>query len=240
MAVANREVPLGIGTGRHRRRDEGATGECDGLVSSGSGVHTPETLGQPRDERHLEGVLDTIDIVEAAKKYVPEMKEAGADLVVAVPHSGLTTADRLGGDENAAYYLADVSTNGVYLNEEEEPLGKGNPRRLFHGDRIRMGDFEFEVTLDEGEDLDMPPPEPMTVVPDHIEQLVDEESLKSGIQMLDEDEITGGDVIHNALFGEAAAEEEEDPVQKMDNQPNPFAPPPSNEQQKMMDAAEPA
>ncbi len=99
-----------------------------------------------------------------------------------------------------------------------------------------MGDFEFEVSLDEGQDFDMPPPEPLTVVPDHIEQLVDEESLKSGIQMLDEEEITGGDVIHTALFGEAPPEEKEDPAEKMDNQPNPFAPPPSKDEQKMIDA----
>jgi len=135
------------------------------------------------------------------------------------------------------FYLADVSTNGVYVNGAEEPLGKGNPRRLFHGDRIRMGDFEFAVTLDEGQDLDMPPPGPMTVVPDHIEQLVDEESLKSGIQMLDEEAITGGDVLHHALFGEAAKEKKTEDRSRMNNQPNPFAPPPSSDEQKMIDAA---
>jgi predicted component of type VI protein secretion system len=139
--------------------------------------------------------------------------------------------------QSGAFYLADVSTNGVFVNDEEEPLGKGNPRRLFHGDRLRMGDFEFEVTLDEGEGLDMPPPEPMTVVPDHIEQLVDEESLKSGIQMLDEEEITGGDVLHNALFGEAAQEKPADPVEKLENQPNPFSEGPSQEEQQMLQAA---
>ena len=100
-----------------------------------------------------------------------------------------------------------------------------------------MGDFEFEVTLDEGEGLEMPPPTPMTVVPDHIEQLVDEASLKSGIQMLDEDEITGGNALHTALFGEAAKEEEAPKEQKMNDQPNPFVAPPSAEQQQMMDAA---
>ena len=139
--------------------------------------------------------------------------------------------------QSGAYYLADVSSNGVFVNEEEEPLGKGNPRRLFDGDRIRMGDFEFVVSLDEGQDLEMPPPEKMTVVPDHIEQLVDEESLKSGIQMLDEEQITGGDVFESALFGEAAKEDKEEDKHKMNNQPNPFAPPPSDEQQRMMDAA---
>jgi len=138
--------------------------------------------------------------------------------------------------QSGAFYLADVSTNGVYLNEEEEPLGQGNPRRLFHGDKLRMGDFEFEVTLDEGEDLEMPPATPMTVVPDHIEQLVDEESLKSGIQMLDEEEITGGDALHTALFGEAVVEEDEAKQQKVDNQPNPFSEGPSQDEQKMLDA----
>ena len=100
-----------------------------------------------------------------------------------------------------------------------------------------MGDFEFEVTLDEGEGLELPPPTPMTVVPDHIEQLVDEESLKSGIQLLDEEEITGGDAFQTALFGEGASEEKPaDPV-KMDSQANPFEDGPSQDEQKMMEAA---
>ncbi len=54
------------------------------------------------------------------------------------------------------YYLADVSSNGVYVNNEVEPIGRGNPRRLFNGDRLRMGDFEFEVYIDSGESLVMP------------------------------------------------------------------------------------
>ena len=134
--------------------------------------------------------------------------------------------------QSGAYYLADVSSNGVYLNGAAEPLGKGNPRRLFNGDKIRMGDFEFVVTLDEGEDLDMPPPQPMTVVPDHIEQLVDEESLRSGIKLLDEEEIAGSNVFEKALFGKPSEEEAEADSDKMDNQPNPFAPPPSAEEQE--------
>ena len=139
--------------------------------------------------------------------------------------------------QSGAYYLADVSTNGVYLNEDEEPLGRGNPRRLFHGDKLRMGDFEFEVTLDEGQDLEMPPPSPMTVVPDHIEQLVDEASLKSGIQMLDEEEITGGDAFQTALFGETAKEDDAAQNEQVNDQPNPFEAGPSKEEQKMIDAA---
>ena len=106
--------------------------------------------------------------------------------------------------QSGAYYLADVSTNGVYINEESKPLGKGNPRRLFDGDKVRMGDFEFLVSLDEGEDLIMPPPTAASVVPDHIEQLVPEEQLDTGVQLLDEEELTGDQEFHSTLFGAPA------------------------------------
>jgi len=99
------------------------------------------------------------------------------------------------------YYLADISTNGVYINEDNEPVGKGNPRRLFNGDRLHFGDFEIAVTIDEGEDLEMPEEEKTTVVPDNIEQLVPEEELKTGVQLLDEEEITGDEEFESALFG---------------------------------------
>jgi len=103
--------------------------------------------------------------------------------------------------QSGSYYLADTSSNGVYVNDEDEPLGKGNPRRLFDGDRLRMGSFEFMVKLDEGEGLEMPPPPKPTVVPDHIEQLVPEEVMRSSILLLDEEEITGDDAFQEALFG---------------------------------------
>jgi type VI secretion system protein len=79
------------------------------------------------------------------------------------------TIDHKGG----IYYLMDTSSNGVYFNDEVEPVGKGNPRRLFDGDRIRMGDFEFAVSLDSGESLVMPLSEEPSVAPDHSRQFVD-------------------------------------------------------------------
>ncbi|MDJ0751107.1 MAG: type VI secretion system-associated FHA domain protein TagH [Woeseiaceae bacterium] len=101
------------------------------------------------------------------------------------------------------YYLLDTSSNGVYMNGEVEPIGKGNPRRLFDGDRMRMGDFEFEISIDKGESLIMPlEPDTPSVAPDNIEQFVDEDLIETGMQLLDEDEITGDDEFQNALFGE--------------------------------------
>jgi predicted component of type VI protein secretion system len=125
-----------------------------------------------------------------------------------------------------AYYLADISSNGVFVNGDSEPLGKGNPQRLFNGDKIRMGDFEFLVSLEHGESLVMPPEEPITVVPDHIEQLVPEESIRPGIDLLGEEEITGDEEFQSTLFGGPAKEVEvEEDSDKIDQQSNPFEPP---------------
>lgn len=128
--------------------------------------------------------------------------------------------------QGGAYYMADVSSNGVYINDDTEPLGRGNPRRLFDGDKIRMGDFEFLVLLEHGESLVMPLEEPMTVVPDHIEQLVPEEPMKSAIQLLDEEELTGDDAFQSTLFGGPAKEVKiEEDADKIDQQSNPFSAP---------------
>ena len=98
------------------------------------------------------------------------------------------------------YYIVDISTNGVYVNGERKPIGKGNPRRLFNGDHLHMGDFEILVSIDEGEDLEMPADPKPTVVPDHIEQLVEEDRIRTGVQLLDEDEITGDVAFESILL----------------------------------------
>jgi predicted component of type VI protein secretion system len=111
------------------------------------------------------------------------------------------------------YYLADMSSNGVYMNGESEPIGKGNPRRLFDGDRMRMGDFEFEVHIDKGESLAMPlEPEEPSILTGGFEQFVDEEVLETGMQLLDEDEITGDDEFQSVLFGAEPKKKETAPA----------------------------
>ena len=109
------------------------------------------------------------------------------------------------------YYLADTSSNGVYVNNEMEPLGKGNPRRLFDGDRLRLGDFEIEVSVDSGESLVMPMDEKPSVAPDNIEQFVDEDILATGMKLLDEEELTGDEEFKSALFGSDSEEPEPEP-----------------------------
>jgi len=109
------------------------------------------------------------------------------------------------------YYLADTSSNGVYVNNEMEPIGNGNPRRLFDGDRLRMGDFEFTVSIDSGESLVMPLEEEPSVAPDNIEQFVDEVTPQTGVKLLDEEEITGDEEFQSALFGGRSKKREPEP-----------------------------
>ena len=104
------------------------------------------------------------------------------------------------------YYLVDTSSNGVYINGDCEPLGKGNPRRLFDGDTLRFGDFEVVVSIDSGESLVIPAPPPPSVVPDNVELLILDESLKTGVQLLDEDELTGDDDFQSVLFSASVTE----------------------------------
>ncbi|SON50740.1 2',3'-cyclic-nucleotide 2'-phosphodiesterase [Vibrio tapetis] len=60
------------------------------------------------DKKNLEGNVFAKDIKVMAEKLVPQMKKEGADVIVAIPHSGLATDPYKLGAENSTYYLADV------------------------------------------------------------------------------------------------------------------------------------
>ncbi|MGR3414973.1 MAG: bifunctional 2',3'-cyclic-nucleotide 2'-phosphodiesterase/3'-nucleotidase [Pseudooceanicola nanhaiensis] len=60
------------------------------------------------DRKHLEGKVNARDIVETARAYLPQMKEEGADIVIALSHSGIGPAEHSEGMENASVPLAAV------------------------------------------------------------------------------------------------------------------------------------
>ncbi|EQA1678613.1 bifunctional 2',3'-cyclic-nucleotide 2'-phosphodiesterase/3'-nucleotidase [Enterobacter roggenkampii] len=60
------------------------------------------------DKANLDGKVTVNDITETARKYVPEMREKGADLVVVVSHSGLSADPYQAMAENSVYYLSEV------------------------------------------------------------------------------------------------------------------------------------
>lgn len=45
------------------------------------------------------------------------------------------------------YYITDVSTNGVFLNKDTMPLGKGNHHLIADGDQFRMGEYVLRANF---------------------------------------------------------------------------------------------
>ena len=89
----------------------------DRVVTDGDGVEHQIKIGiigfvPPQvmnwDRKHLEGNVQARDIVETAKAWVPQMKEAGADIIIALSHSGIGSANHEDGMENASVPLAEV------------------------------------------------------------------------------------------------------------------------------------
>jgi len=75
------------------------------------------------DRRWLNGNVSTRDIVDAAAAWVPEMKEAGADVIIALSHSGIESGSRREGMENASFHLAGI--------EGIDALVTGHHHRVF-------------------------------------------------------------------------------------------------------------
>lgn len=48
-------------------------------------------------------------------------------------------------NRNDNFFLRDLSTNGVFVNDADQALGKNNEVQLAHGDRLRIGDYEIRV-----------------------------------------------------------------------------------------------
>lgn len=60
------------------------------------------------DKANLQGKVRVDDITETARRYVPEMRARGADIIVAIPHSGLSSEPYHALAENSVYYLSQV------------------------------------------------------------------------------------------------------------------------------------
>lgn len=60
------------------------------------------------DKATLEGKVFAEPIVEAAKKFVPVMKAEGADIIIALAHTGISSAPYQEDTENAVYYLTKI------------------------------------------------------------------------------------------------------------------------------------
>jgi len=90
------------------------------------------------DAGHLEGKVNTRDIVETAKAYVPKMKAEGADIIVALSHSGIA-ADGGPKAENASLQLAAVDGIDVVLTGHQHLVFPGPDFKDLEGADIEKG-----------------------------------------------------------------------------------------------------
>ncbi|MEW6422282.1 MAG: 2',3'-cyclic-nucleotide 2'-phosphodiesterase, partial [Deinococcota bacterium] len=90
------------------------------------------------DKANLDGKIVTTDIVEAARKFVPEMKARGADIIVAVAHSGIS-ADYQPGQENVATELTKVPGIDVVLSGHSHQEFPGPVYKSIPGADITKG-----------------------------------------------------------------------------------------------------
>jgi type VI secretion system protein len=168
---------------------------------------------------------------------------------------------------SGSYYIVDTSTNGVYVNDAEQPVGRGNPQRLFTGDRVRIGEYEMSVEITELEDTRetlandkhvdpvaraqrVPPPDPTRadMVAPHeitavgIEMLIDESAEIRQIQR-----VNRANLASLRLEEDVAAPQPAPPPPAMAKQPEPSAaaakrpePPPVSAAARVIPKAAPA
>jgi 2',3'-cyclic-nucleotide 2'-phosphodiesterase/3'-nucleotidase len=86
-------------------------------TADGSKVQVPLTIGiigftpppiMDWDKQNLAGKVTVSGVVEAARKYMPELQAQHPDIVVAILHGGLNTAPYTSNMENAGWHLAGV------------------------------------------------------------------------------------------------------------------------------------
>jgi type VI secretion system protein ImpI/type VI secretion system protein len=80
------------------------------------------------------------------------------DWVLPDPHRSLSRSHCRFELTAGSWHLVDLSANGTFVNTATQALGQANPHAVRNGDRLRMGDYEIEVRVQEA--ALAPPPAP--------------------------------------------------------------------------------
>ncbi|ELY9424120.1 bifunctional 2',3'-cyclic-nucleotide 2'-phosphodiesterase/3'-nucleotidase [Cronobacter dublinensis] len=91
------------------------------------------------DKANLSGKVTVNDITETARKYVPQMRAEGADLVVVVAHSGLSAEPYKALAENSVYYLSQVPGVDAILFGHAHAVFPGKDFATIKGADIAQG-----------------------------------------------------------------------------------------------------
>ena len=108
------------------------------------------------DKTSLSAKVTTMGLVEAARRYLPELQSRNVDFVIAISHGGIDTSPYSSGMENANWYLAQVpGIDVLLLGHSHQPFpDPGNAKSRFasmpdvdnvrgfiHGKPAVMGNF---------------------------------------------------------------------------------------------------
>ncbi|WP_237153686.1 bifunctional 2',3'-cyclic-nucleotide 2'-phosphodiesterase/3'-nucleotidase [Oryzibacter oryziterrae] len=98
------------------------------------------------DKDNLAGKVTTIDIVDAANKYLPELREK-SDIVVALCHSGIAGGERVGGEENAALHLSKVPGIDAIFTGHQHLVFPGKDFATIEGADLEKGTLNGVPTV---------------------------------------------------------------------------------------------
>ncbi|MDX1693229.1 MAG: type VI secretion system-associated FHA domain protein TagH [Ketobacteraceae bacterium] len=101
-------------------------------------------LEMTSDERHLIGA-SARKTFKAAGGVIG--RDPGCDWFIPDESRHLSGRHALISCEGDGFYITDISTNGVFVNGQSQPLGKERRIRLNDADRISMGNMDFVVRL---------------------------------------------------------------------------------------------
>jgi 2',3'-cyclic-nucleotide 2'-phosphodiesterase/3'-nucleotidase len=128
----------------------------DRMLKDGEGVEHPIRIGligfvPPQimqwDRGHLDGKVETRDIVLAAQAWVPRIVEEGADIVIALSHSGLGSGTHTEGMENASSVLAGVAGIDAVLTGHSHLVYPSKAFEGFDGVDLEQGTVMGKPTL---------------------------------------------------------------------------------------------
>ncbi|MGB7450653.1 MAG: type VI secretion system-associated FHA domain protein TagH, partial [Lysobacterales bacterium] len=102
-------------------------------------------------------------------------------------------------------YITDTSTNGVFLNGSDTRLERNETVELSHGDKIRIGDYEFEALIKESNSSASP-------VTDGTETVVETDPFEDSF-----------DDSRNDAFDDSEDDAFDDPFKEPESQPSPPA-----------------
>jgi type VI secretion system protein ImpI len=102
----------------------------------------------------------TLTMLRCPDRVAPETREIEGgefsigraldnDWVLPDPERYLSKRHCLLAYRSGVWQIADMSTNGTFLNRDSEPIGRDRPRPLSDRDRLRFGPYEIEVRIAE-------------------------------------------------------------------------------------------